>query len=79
MKIKLIKDMDREELGDIVDNTALTIRQTEIFYERYLRGSPLFDIADKLGLSYSTVAHESSLINKKIDKYLDKKYSRSIL
>jgi len=69
--IKNLKDMNRKELVDVVNNTALTSRQSLIFYERYLKGSSLFDISDIIGMSYSTTSHESSLINKKIDKYLN--------
>lgn len=66
-----LKDFNKEELDNLAIAIALTDRQTIIFYERHLKGKSLFDISDKVGVSYSTISHENSLINKKIDKFLN--------
>lgn len=69
--IKILRELNKEELDQLAKDIALTERQTIIYYEKHLKGKSLFDISDKIGVSYSTISHESSLINKKIDKYLN--------
>jgi len=66
-----LKKMNRKELDNIVFSIALTERQTKIFYARYLSGYSLLNIADLICVSYSTVTHESVIINNKIDKHMN--------
>lgn len=55
--------------ADIVavrDRLNLSPRQKEVFNLRYLHDNTLVKIADTLGCSLSTIAHESSVINSKL-------------
>jgi len=62
--------LTKKEIYKLRDNLFLTQRQLMVFTLKIERGISLDSIADELNVSYSTVAHESSIIRKKIDNYV---------
>lgn len=51
---------------NVRDELNLTDRQKDVFNLLYLHGRSLLQIADSLNCSFSTIAHESSIIRKKM-------------
>lgn len=56
-----------EDVLRIRDSLNLTDRQRDVFNLKYIHGYSQQQIADKLHLSYSTIAHESSAIKSKLN------------
>lgn len=66
-KFQNIKDMARYlDVIHVRDELNLTDRQRTIFNDIYLHGKSLAQIADEIHVSFSTVAHESVTIRKKL-------------
>lgn len=65
------KYLTKQDLHNLRNGLLLTDRQKEIFNLKFEHGLSLEEISCKVNVSYSTAAHESSTIGKKIDKFLN--------
>ncbi len=55
------------------DALGLSDRQVRIYNAHILHGRSLYEVADELGLSYSTIAKESMEITMRIQRYFEPK------
>lgn len=61
------------------DALGLSDRQVLIYNAHIIHGRSLYDVADELELSYSTIAKESMEITMKIQRYFDPETARSLM